>query len=97
LNKTHKRERERQRGKKNIYYKREKFLKLGKTITNFCSSKKLVQATRFFGSSPIFPASPSKTCLCIDTAVPHKNVFSLESSRILNNFWEDIGKLEGLD
>lgn len=76
---------------------RVKILKLGKTVTNFCSSKKHVQATRFLGSRPIFPASPSKTCLCIDTAVPHKNVFSLESSRISNSFCEDMGKLEGLD
>lgn len=80
-------------GKQNRFF----IIKLGKKITSFCSSKKLVQATRFFGSRPIFPASPSKTYLCIDTADPTKNVFSLESSRILNNSWEDIGKLEGLD
>ena len=65
--------------------------------TSFCSRRKLVQATKFFTSSPIFPASPSKTYFCIDSAVPaHKNVFSLASSRILNNSWDDTGSREGL-
>ena len=64
--------------------------------TNFCSTKKLVQATKFLVSRPIFPASPSKMYFCIDTAAPQRKVLSLASSRILNNSCEDIGNLEGL-
>ncbi|KAM3750027.1 hypothetical protein ACB098_04G006600 [Castanea mollissima] len=62
--------------------------------TNFCSTKTLVQATKFFVSRPIFPASPSKIYFCINPAVPHRNVFSLATSRIPNNSWADIGNLE---
>jgi hypothetical protein len=65
-------------------------LKFRETITNICSSKKLMQATMFLGWSPIFPDPPWKTCFCIDTAVPNKNVLSLASSRILNNSREGI-------
>jgi len=50
----------------------------------------------FFVSSPIFPAPPSKIYFCINTAVPHKNVFSLASSRVLKSCPEDKGNLEGL-
>jgi len=71
--------------------------KLRETITNICSSKKLVQATTFLGSRPIFPSPPRKIHFCIDAAVPNKNVPSLASSRILNSSWEGMGKLEGLD
>jgi len=68
-----------------------------KTLTNFCSIKKPVQATRFFSSRQIFPASPSNTYFFTDSVVPHNHVFSLASSRKPNNNWEDMGKLEGLD
>lgn len=68
----------------------------GRKNTSFCSNKKLVQATRFFDSRPIFPASPSKIYLCIDKTEPDRNVLSLASSRIENNSWEEIANLEGL-
>jgi hypothetical protein len=81
------------------YYKQleknKKKEKEKKKNTNFCSTKKLVQATKFFVSRPLFPASPSKTYFCINPAAPHRNVFSLASSRIPNSSCDDIWNLGG--